>query len=148
MFQAFFSPTLFSELYSSRPSFKSFLAFSFTCGARVDSGWGQRGDQEATPSPGHPGQPRVLAPPTHGGGLLGATGDPRESRVFQEEAGTLRGGDSTSPPTAPLLPGHAPSQATLPPGPRHPMPHTGPAGTHPGNCRAQSRRLECEATPR
>lgn len=31
MFQAFFSPTLFSVLYSRRPSFRSFLAFSFTC---------------------------------------------------------------------------------------------------------------------
>lgn len=31
MFQAFFSPTLFSVWYSSRPSFRSFLAFSFTC---------------------------------------------------------------------------------------------------------------------
>lgn len=31
MFQAFLSPTLFSVLYSSRPSFRSFLALSFTC---------------------------------------------------------------------------------------------------------------------
>lgn len=54
MFQAFFSPTLFSELYRSRPSFKSFLAFSFTCQARADSGWGCGGDQEAAPLPRSP----------------------------------------------------------------------------------------------
>lgn len=107
MFQAFFSPTLFSELYSSRPSFKSFLAFSFTCRARADSVWG--GWTRRLPlSPGRPGQLRVPAPQTHGGGLLGAGGDPRESRAFQEGAGTLRGGDSTRPPTTPPFPGHAP----------------------------------------
>lgn len=31
IFQAFLSPTLFSVLYSKRPSLRSFLAFSFTC---------------------------------------------------------------------------------------------------------------------
>lgn len=108
MFQAFFSPTLFSELYRSRPSFKSFLAFSFTCRARADSGWGWGGTRRLPLSPGRPGEPRVPAPQTHGGGLLGAGGNPRESRAFQEGTGTLRGGDSTRPPTAPLLPGHAP----------------------------------------
>lgn len=43
MFQAFLSPKLFSVLYSSRPSFRSFLAFSFTCQVAADrqDGWNQ-----------------------------------------------------------------------------------------------------------
>lgn len=55
MFQAFFSPTLFSVLYSSRPSFRSFLAFSFTC--QGEAGRQDSWDQDAT----SPGQLELLA---------------------------------------------------------------------------------------
>lgn len=45
MFQAFLSPTLFSVLYSSSPSFRSCLAFSFT--------WQMRGNTTGLLRPGH-----------------------------------------------------------------------------------------------
>lgn len=102
MFQAFFRPTLFSVLYSSRPSFRSFLAFSFTCPVEADrqDSW----DQDAA----CPGQLELLASSLPGGGVPGQGRSTLPASVYTHG---LRGKTSHT-------------QATLPAA--HILPHAGP----------------------